>query len=58
MKNADRSVKRNAHTPGEQQQVLAALEFKCDVLWAMLDALYSAYVAPKHVPVGAFVPQH
>ena len=37
--------------------VLAALEFKCDVLWAMLDALYHAYVAPKHVPPGAFVPQ-
>jgi hypothetical protein len=26
------------------------------VLWAMLDALYHAYVAPKHVPPGAFVP--
>jgi coenzyme PQQ biosynthesis protein C len=50
-------VKRNAHTPAEQQQVLAALEFKCDVLWAMLDALYHAYVAPKHVPPGAFVPK-
>jgi pyrroloquinoline quinone (PQQ) biosynthesis protein C len=37
--------------------VLAALEFKCDVLWAMLDALYHAYVAPKHVPPGAFVPR-
>jgi coenzyme PQQ biosynthesis protein C len=36
---------------------LAALEFKCDVLWALLDALYSAYVAPKHIPPGAFVPQ-
>jgi pyrroloquinoline-quinone synthase len=50
-------VKRNAHTPAEQRQVLAALEFKCDVLWAMLDALYHAYVAPKHVPPGAFVPK-
>jgi pyrroloquinoline-quinone synthase len=27
------------------------------VLWAMLDALYHAYVAPKLVPPGAFVPQ-
>ena len=36
--------------------MLAALEFKCDVLWAMLDALYHAYVAPKLVPPGAFVP--
>jgi hypothetical protein len=26
------------------------------VLWAMLDALYHAYVAPKQVPPGAFVP--
>ena len=50
-------VKRNAKTPGEQQMVLAALTFKCDVLWAQLDALYNAYVAPKHVPPGAFVPQ-
>ena len=29
---------------------------KCDVLWTMLDALYHAYVAPKQVPPGAFVP--
>ena len=50
-------VKRNARTAAEQGQVLAALEFKCNVLWAMLDALYHAYVAPKHVPPGAFVPQ-
>ena len=44
-------------TAEQQQQVLAALEFKCDVLWAMLDALYHAYVAPRHVPPGAFVPE-
>jgi len=49
-------VRRFAVTPESQQAVLAALEFKCDVLWAMLDALYHAYVAPKHVPPGAFVP--
>jgi coenzyme PQQ biosynthesis protein C len=49
-------VKHNARTPPEQQQVLAALEFKCSVLWAMLDALYHAYVTPGHVPPGAFVP--
>jgi coenzyme PQQ biosynthesis protein C len=48
-------VKANARTPEDQQRALAALEFKCDVLWAMLDALYHAYVAPKHVPPGAFV---
>ncbi len=50
-------VKANASTPDAQQAVLAALEFKCDVLWAMLDALDHAYVAPKHVPPGAFVPK-
>ncbi len=50
-------VKQNARTPEQQQAVLAALEFKCDVLWAMLDALYSAYVMPKQVPPGAFVPK-
>ena len=50
-------VKQHARTPNDQQRVLAALEFKCDVLWAMLDALYHAYVAPKHIPPGAFVPE-
>jgi pyrroloquinoline-quinone synthase len=49
-------VTRNAKTPDAQQAVLKALEFKCDVLWAMLDALYHAYVAPKHIPPGAFEP--
>jgi len=49
-------VKRHAQTAAAQRAVLAALEFKCDVLWSMLDALYHAYVAPKHVPPGAFVP--
>jgi pyrroloquinoline-quinone synthase len=50
-------VKRHAVTPDQQHAVLAALEFKCDVLWSMLDALHHAYVAPKHVPPGAFVPE-
>jgi coenzyme PQQ biosynthesis protein C len=50
-------VKAHARTPDAQQSVLAALEFKCDVLWAMLDALYHAYVAPGHVPPGAFAPK-
>jgi coenzyme PQQ biosynthesis protein C len=49
-------VKHNARTAEQQQAVLQALVFKCDVLWAMLDALYHAYVDPKHVPPGAFVP--
>jgi coenzyme PQQ biosynthesis protein C len=50
-------VKQHARTAETQARVLAALEFKCDVLWAMLDALYHAYVAPKHIPPGAFVPE-
>src|SRR5262249_24753532 len=50
-------VKRNAKTPDAQRSALAALRFNCDVLWAMLDALYPAYGAPKHVPPGAFVPK-
>jgi coenzyme PQQ biosynthesis protein C len=50
-------VKRNALTPADQQAVLAALEFKCDVLWTMLDALSHAYVSPGEIPPGAFVPK-
>ena len=50
-------VKREARTPEQQQAVLAALEFKCSILWSMLDALYHAYVSPGHVPPGAFVPE-
>ena len=50
-------VRENARTAGQQEAVLQALVFKCDVLWAMLDALYHAYVDPKHVPPGAFVPE-
>src|SRR5262249_13474634 len=36
-------VKRHAKTADDQKAVLKALEFKCDGLWAMLDALYHAY---------------
>jgi coenzyme PQQ biosynthesis protein C len=50
-------VKQHARTPGQQQAVLSALEFKCDVLWSMLDALHYAYVDPKLTPPGAFVPK-
>ena len=49
-------VKQNAKTPEQQAAVLVALEFKCGVLWSMLDALSYAYVAPGNVPPGAFVP--
>jgi coenzyme PQQ biosynthesis protein C len=51
-------VKQNAKTPEQQQAVLAALEFKCGVLWAMLDALSFAYVSPGHVSPGAFIPDN
>ncbi len=47
-------VREHATSAESQQTVLAALEFKCSVLWAMLDALYYAYVEPKHVPPGCF----
>jgi coenzyme PQQ biosynthesis protein C len=50
-------VKSHAVTVETQRAVLLALEFKCDVLWAMLDALYHAYVTPGHIPPGAFAPQ-
>lgn len=49
-------VKRHADTAEKQQAVLAALRFKCDVLWCQLDGLYFAYVAPGMIPPGAFVP--
>jgi coenzyme PQQ biosynthesis protein C len=49
-------VKREARTPQQQQAVLAALEFKCDVLWAQLDALHYCYVSPGHPAPGAFRP--
>lgn len=49
-------VTAHALTPADQDAVIAALEFKCDVLWAMLDALDHAYSAPGHIPPGAFEP--
>ncbi|MBL8659207.1 MAG: pyrroloquinoline-quinone synthase PqqC [Rhodospirillales bacterium] len=48
-------VKREARTPEQQQAVLDAVRFKCDVLWAQLDALHHAYVEPASPPPGAFV---
>ncbi len=47
-------VMREARTVAAQAAAIAALIFKCDVLWAQLDALHHAYVAPGHVPPGAF----
>ena len=50
-------VKAEARTRADQEKVLAALRFKCDVLWSQLDALYLAYVDPGMIPPGAFVPK-
>ena len=33
------------------------MRFKCNVLWAQLDALHHAYVAPGLIPPGAFRPE-
>lgn len=49
-------VRSEAVTAEKQAAVLAALRFKCDVLWSQLDGLYYAYVAPGFVPPGAFAP--
>ena len=49
-------VKEHARARESQEAVLAALRFKCDVLWAQQDALHFAYVSPGLVPPGAFVP--
>jgi coenzyme PQQ biosynthesis protein C len=49
-------VTAHATTPETQIAVLEALAFKCDVLWAMLDALHHAYVEPAHVPPWAWDP--
>ena len=52
-----RYVKAEAKTRADQEKVLAALRFKCDVLWSQLDALYLAYVDPGLIPPGAFIPK-
>ena len=50
-------VRRHADTPQEQTAVVDAVRFKCNVLWAQLDALHHAYVTPSLVPPGAFRPE-
>lgn len=50
-------VKQHARTPEQQLAAIRALEFKCDVLWVQLDALYFAYVDPKMGYPGAFAPK-
>ncbi|MCG8694242.1 MAG: pyrroloquinoline-quinone synthase PqqC [Minwuiales bacterium] len=49
-------VKEHAVRPDQQQAVIDALYFKCNVLWSQLDALHYAYVEPGLIPPGAFEP--
>ena len=47
-------VTQHARTRAEQELAMDALRAKCDLLWAQLDAIYFAYVAPGCPPPGAF----
>jgi pyrroloquinoline-quinone synthase len=47
-------VYKQAKSREEQERVIPALRYKCDILWAQLDALYFAYVQPGWPPPGAF----
>ncbi len=49
-------VVKHARDREEQDLALGALRAKCDILWAMLDALHFAYVEPGWPPPGAFRP--
>ena len=48
-------VKANAKTRADQEACVNAVRFKCDMLWAQLDALYLAYVDGM-IPPGAWRP--
>jgi pyrroloquinoline-quinone synthase len=50
-------VLKHADTAERQQAVIDALVFKCDILWAMLDALQHAYGEAGNIPPGAFRPE-
>jgi pyrroloquinoline-quinone synthase len=50
-------VLKHADTAERQQEVIDALVFKCDILWAMLDALQHAYGEAGNIPPGAFRPE-
>lgn len=50
-------VSSHAENRSQQDQVIGALEQKCAILWAQLDAIDYAYVAPGNIPPGCFVPQ-
>ena len=50
-------VSTPALTRTQQEQVIGALQRKCEILWAQLDAIDYSYVTPGNVPPGCFVPQ-
>ena len=50
-------IKTHAKTRAEQEACVGAVQFKCGVLWAQLDALNQAYVSPGVIPPGAFRPE-
>jgi len=50
-------VLKHADTAERQQSVIDALMLKCDILWAMLDALQHAYGEERNIPPGAFRPE-
>lgn len=50
-------IKTHARTREEQEACVDAVRFKCNVLWAQLDALHHAYVTPGWIPPGAFNPE-
>jgi pyrroloquinoline-quinone synthase len=39
-----RLILERCHTREQQEQAVAALKFKCELLWAMLDAMHFAYI--------------
>jgi pyrroloquinoline-quinone synthase len=47
-------VYQNAGSRKEQETVIQAVRDKCDILWALLDGLYFAYVEPGWPPPGSF----
>lgn len=49
-------VRRVAVTPETQAAALHALETKCAILWAMLDALEHALLTPGRLPPGCELP--
>jgi pyrroloquinoline-quinone synthase len=48
-------VKRSVTTRQQQDECLQAFQYKCQMLWTMLDGLHHAYVE-GYIPPGAFQP--